>query len=626
MRAKRPSRWPSGCGRGTSGTTRTAANALRGATCGACAGRSDPEPGSERCPIPSSGRRSTRAARVFVSAGAGTGKTTVLVERFARAVVDDGLDVESLLVITYTDRAAGELRSRIRARLLELDRPDLARELDGAWISTIHGFCRRLLTAHPVAAGIDPRFRVLDDAQSRVIQGEAFAAALEAFCATDDDDRWQLLATYGAEGLRSMLVSVYDTLRSAGRELVLEPGCRASLDDSLSELREAAELSRRRRERDRASACGCRARRSTSSRRRRCPNSSSTSTSYAARGPRAATYNDARSHCPHGRTRGARGRATVRCSRSCSVVSRMRTRRQGSRVGARLRGSPAARPRPAARAPGDPRVRAAALPVDHGGRVPGHEPAADRDRSTCCRAGPEKELFFVGDEFQSIYGFRHADVAVFRERRASAPQRVAADPQLPVASGGARGRQRAVRRRVRRRLPAARAGRRLRRPVCWLTPFELLVTDKASYADTGVHWRRAEARHVARRVRELVDLGAATPGEIVLLFAAGTDAEWFEEELRAVDLPTYRMTGRRYFGQQQVVDLLSYLRLLQNRYDDEALLTVLGVAVRRCLERRARPDPCRRGETADLQGHRAQPAGRSRGRRQAPRAGFPAAL
>ena len=108
------------------------------------------------------------------------------------------------------------------------------------------------------------------------------------------------------------------------------------------------------------------------------------------------------------------------------------------------------------------------------------------------------------------------------------------------------------------------------------TPVELLVTDKTSYAESGVHWRRAEARHVARRVRELVDAGAATPGEIVLLFAAGTDAEWFEEELRAARPPTIRMTGRRYFGQQQVVDLLSYLRLLQNRYDDEALLTVLA--------------------------------------------------
>ena len=107
-------------------------------------------------------------------------------------------------------------------------------------------------------------------------------------------------------------------------------------------------------------------------------------------------------------------------------------------------------------------------------------------------------------------------------------------------------------------------------------PVELLVTDKEAYKDSGVHWRRAEAKHVARRVRELVDAGAATPGEIVLLFAAGTDAEWYEEELRALGLPTYRATGRRYFGQQQVVDLLMYLRLLRNRYDDEALAAVLA--------------------------------------------------
>jgi ATP-dependent helicase/nuclease subunit A len=115
---------------------------------------------------------------VFVSAGAGTGKTTVLVERFAKAVCERGLDVDSLLVITYTERAAGELRDRIRARLVEAGRGELARDLDAAWISTIHGFCLRLLKAHPFAAGIDPRFRVLDDAQARVLQREAFESAL----------------------------------------------------------------------------------------------------------------------------------------------------------------------------------------------------------------------------------------------------------------------------------------------------------------------------------------------------------------------------------------------------------------------------------------------------------------
>src|SRR5204862_1210761 len=85
-----------------------------------------------------------------------------------------------------------------------------------------------------------------------------------------------------------------------------------------------------------------------------------------------------------------------------------------------------------------------------------------------------------------------------------------------------------------------------------------------------------EARAIARRVRELVDMGAAAPGEIVLLFAAGTDAERYEAALREVGLPTYRATGRGYFGQQQVVDLLLYLRLLHNRYDDAALVSVLA--------------------------------------------------
>ncbi|MDQ3164291.1 MAG: UvrD-helicase domain-containing protein, partial [Actinomycetota bacterium] len=178
---------------------------------------------------------------VFVSAGAGTGKTTVLVERFIEAVCERGLDLESLLVITYTDRAAAELGGRIRSRLDELGRHDLARGLDGAWISTIHGFCLRLLKAHPFAAGLDPRFRVLDDSQGRVIRGEAFELALTEFCATEQPERLQLLATYGAAGLRRMLTSVYETLRSAGRELQLELGVRRGIESRLAELVEAAQ-------------------------------------------------------------------------------------------------------------------------------------------------------------------------------------------------------------------------------------------------------------------------------------------------------------------------------------------------------------------------------------------------
>src|SRR5262249_22252354 len=174
--------------------------------------------------------------------------------------------------------------------------------------------------------------------------------------------------------------------------------------------------------------------------------------------------------------------------------------------------------------------------------------------------GAEKEVFYVGDEFQSIYGFRHADVDVFRQRRADASQRLPltenyrSRPEVLAAVNHLFGEE------FGDGFQTLAASGDFPDPV-FRHPVELLVTDKGSYRDTGIHWRRAEARHVARRVRELVDAGAATPGEIVLLFAAGTDAEWYEEELRALGLPTYRATGRRYFGQQQVVDLLMYLRL-----------------------------------------------------------------
>ena len=177
---------------------------------------------------------------VFVSAGAGTGKTKVLVERFTRAVCDEGVDVESILVITYTRKAAGELRARIRAALTARGRHDLARRLDGAWISTIHGFCSRLLRTHPFAVGIDPRYREHDEEHGAVIRGEAFERALAAFCSTRDSERLRLLATYGAQGLRRKLTLVYETLRSAGRELRLELSEQADLGERLAELHDEA--------------------------------------------------------------------------------------------------------------------------------------------------------------------------------------------------------------------------------------------------------------------------------------------------------------------------------------------------------------------------------------------------
>jgi ATP-dependent helicase/nuclease subunit A len=494
---------------------------------------------------------------VFVSAGAGTGKTTVIVERFCRAVCERGLDVESILVITYTERAAGELRARIRKRLRELGRDDLARDLDAAWISTIHGFCHRLLRAYPFAAGIDPRFRVLDDSQGRVLRGEAFRTALEEFCTGEEAVvRLRLLASYGGRRLRRMLTGVHETLRSSGLPLRIEAPGDPGLDKRLDELRAAAD---------------------------ECGGTELVPYLDPAPGPEALLdLSDFRK--VEGLDEAAR--AVERAALEALAV-RDRAQLQELLL-AYDRAYRAAKDRESALDFEDLQLLARELLREHDEirereswrfRSIMVDEFQDTKRLQCelvdLLARDDGELFFVGDEFQSIYRFRHADVEVFRERREQAggvlalTQNYRSRPEVlnvinhlfsadfgetfqPLAAAG--------------RFPDPAFG----------PAVELLVTDKDSYKGTGTHWRAAEASHIARRVRALVDAGEAEPGEIVLLFAAGTDARLYEEELRAAGLPTFRATGRDYYHQQQVVDLLAYLRLLHNRYDDAALVSVLA--------------------------------------------------
>ena len=500
---------------------------------------------------------------VFVSAGAGTGKTAVLVERFARAVCDQGLDVGSILVITYTRRAAGELRTRIRAELASRGRHDLARELDGAWISTIHGFCLRLLKTYPFAAGLDPRFRELDDAQAAVLRSEAFERALAEFCSGGEPDRLQLLATYGAAGLRRMLTGVYETLRSAGRELVLGVGDKPELAERVEELRDTA----------RALGGETADQLLALLERDARPDRLLDLSGFRIKTDSALLYEEARLAVEQAALDEAASRdrdlLQELLERFAGAYAEEKAREsaldfEDLQLHARdlLRDDASIREREA--------LRFRAIMVDE---------FQDTNRLQCelidLLAGGGADLFYVGDEFQSIYGFRHADVRVFRERRARASQLLPltlnyrSRPEVLAAVNELFGSH------FGDEFQPLAAAVEFPDPV-FGHPVELLVTDKAAYKETGVHWRRAEARAIARRVRELVDSGAATAGEIVVLFAAGTDAELYEQELRRAGMPTYRATGKGYFGQQQVVDLLAYLRLLRNRYDDRALVTVLA--------------------------------------------------
>ena len=166
---------------------------------------------------------------ILVEAAAGTGKTTALVARILRILAAGRTEMKKIVAVTFTEKAAGELKLRLReaverARLSaggeERRRLDSALTgLEEAHVSTIHGFCADLLRERPVEGGIDPLFTVLTEAQAERVFAESFATWLQVQLANPP------------EGLRRAL------RRSAGWAFGRRPG---SQDSPVDRLRQAA--------------------------------------------------------------------------------------------------------------------------------------------------------------------------------------------------------------------------------------------------------------------------------------------------------------------------------------------------------------------------------------------------
>ncbi|MHC4479521.1 MAG: UvrD-helicase domain-containing protein [Planctomycetota bacterium] len=119
---------------------------------------------------------------MLVEAAAGTGKTTLIVDRILQGILDGAFRLGATVAITFTEKAAGELETRLRARLTDAlhgaapasearERLRAAlQEIDRAQISTIHAFCARILKEKAAEAGVDPEFAVIDEVPAEVLR------------------------------------------------------------------------------------------------------------------------------------------------------------------------------------------------------------------------------------------------------------------------------------------------------------------------------------------------------------------------------------------------------------------------------------------------------------------------
>ena len=148
-----------------------------------------------------------------VVAGPGSGKTTVLVERFKR-LVEAGVDPIGILTITFTEKAAANMRKKLAEAFR--GQPAVRARLERAWVSTVHGFCARLLRDNAVFAGIDPEFAVADEREAWRMRQDALAEALESLFRDRPAGVRALIRGLSSPDFEQAALSAYDAMRGAG--------------------------------------------------------------------------------------------------------------------------------------------------------------------------------------------------------------------------------------------------------------------------------------------------------------------------------------------------------------------------------------------------------------------------
>jgi len=561
-----------------------------------------------------------RGRDVLLEAGAGTGKTGVMVERYCRLVCDSGVSPDAILAFTFTDKAAAELRQRIRNELARRAKRGSERAaaaltgIGGAWITTIHGFCNRVLAAHPVAAGVDPGFRVLDAPETGRAAREAFDDAVVEFLkagltaegdpAQGDRAREETVAAYDLQGLRTMIAAVHDELRSRGvADPKLPEPPRPDPEAAIARAAEAAaacleelrEKNGKRGEADRELLERALARLSD-------PTPPGVDELLAL-----ATRSKAKALAPYKEAIDAAVARVAEAGEGGVVYGHLG--RLLELFSARFE---EAKERRAGIDFEDLQVLAARLleraEIGEHYRSRFRQILVDEFQDTNrlqlrlieALRGPRTELVVVGDELQSIYGFRHADLEVFRRRREEIDRR--ADADLMQLSGNFRSRPEVIGAvnlfgetllgdaytplRV-GATPVPRFLSDADRPKGTTEPaVEMLLTARDGWDGEGIELKPAidgstplnclaEARSVAERLRELADAGVPR-GEMVVLLRAFTHLDAYEDSLERAGLRPYVVGGRGYWSQQQVADVCALLAVVANPLDDHALFGALA--------------------------------------------------
>ena len=577
---------------------------------------------------------------ISVTAGPGSGKTTVLVERYIHILREHSLAIDQIVAITFTNRAANEMRERLRSEINlmlrisgEAERRrwlNYKRTLDGAVITTIHGFCARMLREFPVEARIDPQFLLLDEHRAAMMLESIVEEVLSEFISNGHIEISRLTLGVGRSRLAAALTQLYRDARGQG--LSLEELALATARVHATEEDHARALE----ELDRVMSEFLGVRRTTKA---AMTNQAEVVSAWAAAQrllrtiPSHETLADFcrlvenfRSHRPQARAPVAdhvkaldtlvwgkelQGRVPQVCLdlfarqyalEMVNLLTRVdhRLNEEKQKISAldfddlELRTlSLLERPEVIARTS----ERYRFFLVDEFQDTN----AVQRvllERLALAKGRRPANLFIVGDRKQSIYGFRGADVDVFRQMSSTLlaaggeekPLQLNFRSQPPLISffnylfarlfqvpddvpsseyknldqlGYVKHEQSDAKRELRDEGPLV----------------EFLVSTKPSLEDdprAEQDSRVLDAQQVARRILTLKRTSPELKySDIALLFRAMTQVQIYESVFRRANIPYQTVLGRGFYEREEITDLIQLLRFLDNKTDELALAAVL---------------------------------------------------
>ena len=549
---------------------------------------------------------------ILVEAGAGSGKTATTVDRYMQ-LLDEGVETSEILVFTFTEKAANELRERVRKRL-----GPQSTSIGKAWIGTFHAICGAILRSHPIQADVDPAFSVIDDVQAAELKDAAYMQALSDFMS--DARREDVIARFTPSELQKGVGNAYEQLRSRGNIRPTLPKPRTvDVSSALVELtKEAIKAGD-------ATEIGANGKTRTVS------NGSLGKLSdllgvLELKGESEVTYEDLKPDWIDSTALGLRdvvkplrtARAAVAArdfgdavSEDLAVLFETYSDRYAEMKAERglldyedlqLKALELLTSESAPHVGNGYRNRFTEIMVDE---------FQDTNRLQLelikSLRGEQTRLFTVGDEMQAIYGFRHADVRLFRQRRESpAVKRLTLSAnfrsQAPVLGAvnliGRMLDQQAVGIREedgegqRHEFAPLKVGLEedpdvqgevelfFTRPDGWLEA-ELgplaPATDPETFTGSALPSTcQAEALLVAQDISAQVREGKVTPGEVAILFRTKANMWMYAEALKQVGLVPYVVGGSGFWSSREGVEVRSLLATVANPLDDDALIGALA--------------------------------------------------